>query len=128
MPSFSLRKGGGWKASYVSLCAWLTNDNALLFITTQKATYLPRLSSVWVASKLATALPDVLRTAVKRAGCGDTQQQQQLNRKVSAELPEVSGVMERCKSNVSRVPLLRSGRNKACHSPSQPAPFGCDAR
>ena len=76
------------------------------FITTHKATYLPHLSSVWVASKLATALPDVLRTAVKRAGCGDTQQQQQLNRKVSVESPEVLGVMERCKSNVSRPPCF----------------------
>ena len=49
---------------------------------------------------------------MKRADYGNKQQQQQLRHKVSAALPNSSGIKERCKSNVSRVLLLGSGQFK----------------
>ena len=51
-------------------------------------------------------------TDMKRADYGNKQQQQQLRHKVSAALPNSSGIKERCKSNVSRVLLLGSGQFK----------------
>ena len=36
MLSFSSRKAGGWKASYVSLCACFLNDNARLLLPLRK--------------------------------------------------------------------------------------------
>ena len=41
VPGFSLLNAGGWKASYVSLCAWLTNDNALLLFPLRKQRIFP---------------------------------------------------------------------------------------